>query len=272
MKAMRVLTHLALATLGLTAIPAFASSLMPDLSLAPAGWSVDRYAPSSFSNLGTVNGQNNVLGIGIDSSGDLANRPSAYQYTFYNTQGENHSISGGSGDSVAVLLYVPELWSNPTNGDVRTDLWVNTANADYGILGFTNFGTNNRVGVAGGTFQYWNDGIGTWTAVSAPVMYGQWNSFDIKYTGSTYDYWVNGVSVGTTSLVTPDSALTQVLLEAYNYNDRTFGATYGNLGVTNNISGAYTAEYANAPEPASFGLIGLGLLGLAAAARRKSRG
>jgi hypothetical protein len=155
---------------------------------------------------------------------------------------------------------------------VRTDLWVNTANSDYGILGFTNFGTNNRAGLPGGTFQYWDDVAGTWTAADAPVNYGQWNTLDIEYTGTTYVYLINRVSVGSTTLATSNSALTQVLLEAYNYNDPTFGVSYGHPDVTNNASVPYTAEYANdIPEPASFCLIGLGLVGLAAAARRKFR-
>jgi hypothetical protein len=269
---MRILTCIALASLGLTAMPAFAGNIMPDLSLAPTGWSVDRYAPASFSSLGTVNGEDNVLGLGIGSSGDYDNRLGAYQYTFYNTQGESYSVSGGPGDDIAVLLYVPDSWSDPSNGDVRTDLWVDASGSDYGILGFTNFGTNNRVGDAVGTFQYWDDGTGLWTAVSAPVEYGQWNTLDIHYTGTEYDYLINGAFVGAvTDLTLDNAALTQVMLEAYNYNDPTFGSSYGNSSVTNNSSVAYTAEFANVPEPMTFGLIGFGLLGVSLAVKRLHR-
>src|SRR3974377_1402330 len=95
---MKTLSRLAVAMFGFVIMPLFAGSLMPDLSLAPTGWQVDRYAPASFTNRSSVNGQNNVLGLRIDSSTDYAQRPSGFQYTFYNTQGEGTPINGGPGD------------------------------------------------------------------------------------------------------------------------------------------------------------------------------
>src|ERR1035441_1706865 len=143
--------------------------LLPDVSLGLPGWSIDRYAPVVFSYLSAVNGINNVIDLGIGTTGNFANRPSAYQSSFYNTQGENNAISGGPGDHLSVLLYIPGSWSSPTNGDVRTDLWVNNADSAYGILGFSNFGTNNELGLyTAGTFQTWNDVTGAWTV---PAVY-----------------------------------------------------------------------------------------------------
>jgi PEP-CTERM motif len=252
--------------------PAYAGNLMPSLSTVPAGWTVDRYAPSSFSSLGTVNGENNVLGIGIGPSGDSANRAYGFDSTFYNTQGEAYTINGGAGDDVAVYLYIPESWSDAGNGDVRTDLWVDTSNQYFAILGFTNFGTNNRAGDAGGTFEYWDDNGAGWTAVSAPVLYGQWNSLDVQYTGSAFNYLVNGAMIGSvTGLGAADAPLTEVLLEAYNYNDPNFGAYYGNPVVTGNQSVAYTAEFANVPDPATLCLIGGGLIGIGLGGKRLNR-
>ena len=57
------------------------ADIMPSFSNVPAGWSVDRYAPASFTNVGAFQGRTDVLGIQISSAGDLANRPGGYQYS-----------------------------------------------------------------------------------------------------------------------------------------------------------------------------------------------
>jgi hypothetical protein len=239
---------------------------MPDLSTVPANWSVDRYAPSEFDNIGTYQGENNVLQISVDAAGDETNRGDNYAGNNY--QGELTSISGGGGDDVAVLLYIPTSWEAGANApDITADLWVDNANPYYAILGFTNQGTDNLTGTAypGGTFEYWTDGSGPgsqeWTALTnVPVLYGQWNELDIQYTGTAFDYVINGVQVGSVdNLPEADDALSQVLIEDYN-----------NGSPTN--SDDYSADYANVtPEPSTFALIGLGLFGLAAAARKKAR-
>ena len=69
-----------------------AAELMPDFGGVPTGWVVDRYAPNSFSNVGTFQGRNNVLGIEINSAQGLTSRPSGYQSSFYNTQGMQYAL------------------------------------------------------------------------------------------------------------------------------------------------------------------------------------
>src|SRR5580658_9108602 len=110
---------LAVALAGLSALPALAGDIMPDLSTVPTGWSTDRYAPASFTNVGTVNGVNNVVGLGISSAQNVANRPANYSSTFYDWQGEQTPVTGGPGDDVAVQLYIPSSWASNTNGDVQ---------------------------------------------------------------------------------------------------------------------------------------------------------
>jgi len=82
------------------------ADIMPSFANVPAGWSVDRYAPASFTNVGAFQGRNDVLGIQITSTGDLANRPGGYQYTFYNTQGMGHAVTGGAGSELDADLYI----------------------------------------------------------------------------------------------------------------------------------------------------------------------
>lgn len=126
-----------------------AADLMPDFASVPTGWTTDRYDPASFSNVGTYQGRNNVLGIGIDRAGKLANRGGAYQSTFYNTQGRQHAVTGGAGSFLAADLYIPDSWRDAVaNGNVRTDMWGVMQNAvpvvpvvtAYPIIGFTNYG------------------------------------------------------------------------------------------------------------------------------------
>lgn len=272
----KLLASLSVGILAFVAAPAFASDVMPDLSTVPTDWSVDRYAPASFTASG------DVASLTVDSTGGYENRPSNYQYSFYNTQGYSTSVSGGPGDDLSVYLYIPQSWEDPSNGAVRTDLWVDTTDLDYGIVGFTNFGTNNIAGQeTQGAFEYWDDnadgGNGAWTVSNATVNYGEWNLLDIDYTGTSFEYSVNGTLIGTVSdLSSMNANLSTVYLEAYNFNNLTGTEFYGagNQGTLPSPVGTpYTAEFANiapAPEPATFGLIGLSLLGLGAV-RRKFR-
>ena len=125
-----------------------ATDITPDFANVPSGWSVDRYAPDSFSNVGSFQGRNNVLGIGIGPNGATSNRTSGYQANFYSTQGMGHAVSGGAGDMLQAALYVQSSWMNPALGAVRTDMWGVMTDAssnvtDYPIIGFTNYGTGS---------------------------------------------------------------------------------------------------------------------------------
>ena len=95
-----------IATIGLTLVCAAAQAapIMPDFSTVPAGWTTDRYAPNSFANVGTYQGRNDVLGIGISSADSLPNRPAGFQSSFYNTQGKAHAAAGGAGSVLSADL------------------------------------------------------------------------------------------------------------------------------------------------------------------------
>lgn len=246
----------------LVAVAAHADSLMPDFSAVPAGWTTDRYDPSSFSNVGTYQGRSNVLGIGIDSSGNLAARAPAYRSTFYDTQGKGHDVNGAAGSVLSADLYIPESWRNGSNGSVRTDMWGVMNNtigvSDYTIFGFTNYGGAARLRVFDG------DTVDGWVDIATAINFNAWTSLAIDFTGSSYVYSVNGAAVYTDSTINGSTSFSRTLMQAYNFADPS---------IVNASALPYVAHWANAevPEPGIIALFGLGLLGFAASRRKSAK-
>ena len=243
------------------------ADLMPSFADVPTGWSVDRYAPASFSDVGSYQGRSDVLGIGISTADGLTNRPAPYQSTFYNTQGEGHAISGGAGMELDGDLYIPLSWSDPsTNGSVRTDMWgvmTDSSNAvtDYPIIGFTNYG-----GVA--RYRVWNEnlngGSGGWYDLSTAVDYNAWTSFGIKFDGTNMDFLIDGTQVYSYTEDPTTTGFSEVIMQAYNFA--------GDSSLTGANPASYTAYWSNSvPEPGSFTMLSTGLLGLMFVARRRRR-
>jgi hypothetical protein len=232
--------------LALAAVVAKADiDITPSFSTVPTGWATDRYAPNSFSDVGTFQGRNNVLGIGISSAQSLANRPAAYQYPFYNTQGDGYQFSSlqGAGSVLSADLYISSSMSDPDNGAIRTDMWgVMNGGADYPILGFANsLNAPEYTGSVGGHFQIFDENLNNWVILSAPVDYNAWNTLAIDFTGTSYVYSVNGSIVYTDGALSGSTGFSAMIMEAVNFGDP---STYPGVNAAD-----YTADWANTPVP-----------------------
>lgn len=236
---------------------AFATQLMPDYAGVPTGWVTDRYEPNSFSNVGSFQGRNDVLGIGITSAEGLNNRPAAYQSTFYNTQGRQYDISGGVNDWVSADLYIPSNWNSLSTAflapTVRSDMWGvmsdGSAVSSYPIIGFTNYAGAPR-------YRIWDADAGGWVDLATPVVYDDWTSFEILFDGSAFVFSIDGTIVYTDSTINGSVQFDALIMQAYNF----FGdASLGQVNAQD-----YVAHWSNAqvqvPEPGAFGVFAAGLL------------
>ena len=248
---------------------AFAAHAAPVLpSVTGAGWTTDRYEPASWTNVGTYQGRNDVLGIGINDTTNAANRPAVQQGAFYNTQGRQIGVTGGTGDSIAADLFLNEGWANSQSGFVRSDLWGRAGlvgsevGVTYPIIGFTNFGT------AGARLRVFDADVGGWVNLATDVsaLFGTWVAFEIEALASGYEFYVNGALVYTDNLIgSAGGGFTNGFLQAFNYNE-------ASVGVTGNP--AYTAHWSNplrndVPLPGTLALAGLALSLLAVSGRRR---
>lgn len=185
-------------------------------------WYPDRYAPAAFDSMNF--GGDNRLHLGISASDGLANRPAAYQSTFYNTQGRSYDLGNGTYTSIKGMVYVGTDWSTNYR---RSDMWgVCADNANvvqaYPIIGFANTTSTNLV------CRVWDNVNGVWIPVSAAVPGGvttnRWYTLEIKLKPGVFEYYVDGKLVYSDSKTIGSTKFNSMLIQGYNFNDASLGA------------------------------------------------
>ncbi len=209
----------------------------------PGTWQVDRYAPASFANAGSFAGRNDVLALHLAVADSRANRPAAFNSTFYNTQGRGLALNLSAYAVVYGSLHVPAAWATSAGPaeNRRTDMWAQASPATgsdtcsasgcnfFPYIGFSNTSLTDPLNAGGsGRFRVWDGTVGA-IELTEPVQYDQWNDVCIAFSGTDLKSYINGALAYTQSNMThndvatlgPTTHFSRVLMQAYN-----FGADY----------------------------------------------
>jgi hypothetical protein len=265
------------ALLAVAALPLSAQNYTPNFGTAVPTAPTDRYDPAAFVLSNGTHGRNNVLNIVIDSTTDLLNRPPAYQYTFYNTQGKDLGANATGSWTLTSDLWVDQSWMTGSSTNLRrTDMWGvgsdGTNASAYAIIGFSNYDPTTNSPMTG-LFRGYDVNTGAWMNFSpSAVNYNSWNTLAINFDASTklFTYSVNGtVEASVADLSGATTGLQGDLMQAYNFNDPAISnvENSGFVGQWSNTPIAVTAT----PEPATFALMAPGFLGIVGVGMRKRR-
>ncbi len=177
-------------------------------------WYPDRYPPAAFTN------DAGRLKISISAADGAQLRPPAFASAFYNTQGRKFNQCGKCVTVAKADLYIPADWATNFR---RSDLWATAYNASdaisfYPIIGFRNVtGTNPQMSV-------WNGSA--WIELGAPSGgYDKWYTLEFRINGTNIEYLIDGAVVATVA-GGGSVYFGNIIMQAYNFNDNTLGASY----------------------------------------------
>ena len=93
-----------------------------------------------------------------------------------------------------------------------------TAVSDYTIIGFTNDGSAR--------FRIWDQDSATgWIDLTDAILFGAWNSLAIEFTGTQYNYFVNGTLAHQDTSISGTSGFSAAIVQAYNFDNSRAGYT-----------------------------------------------
>lgn len=220
---------------------------LEDFSGPATGWTVDRYAPSTFATSG------GTLHEGTSVADGANNRPGAYSAAFYNTQGMAKVLEDGT-TFMSIDLYLDPTWAGDTNR--QAGFW------GVGVDGSNAVNTYPIVEYYNGGFRGWDNGTGAWFDMGASsTPFGSWVTLGIALNTTTdmFTYTAGNLSAMTGAYGT--KSLDSTILQVYNTTGgRNYEAQWDNLATK---TGAV-------PEPSTWAMmiLGFGLIGATLRGRR----
>lgn len=225
-------------------------------SFDTAIWGVDRYAPNNWSpNIVDPTG-GRALRVHIDNADRRNMRPSNFNTSFYDTQGRVRD-NGFKATEVGGKVYIPSSWQ--LQGNLRqVALWSRDTNMDeswayYPIISFVNNDPTdpfNPLAVPQPRFRIWDSTTGWVDKPAIPINYNAYNSFKIKDTGHSHQFWINNALVeelsGDSYSLPDGEGLKQIALEATNFGNETNTSTLPSSNYDVYWKDVYASDYPTA--------------------------
>ncbi|GAB7080822.1 PEP-CTERM sorting domain-containing protein [Megalodesulfovibrio paquesii] len=236
----RRLAFLLCAVLALCPTLAQAAVLTFDSSADLVGWYRDRYEPAVF-EIASFDGDSR-LHIGIDGSDQQSS-------SFYNYQGMKLDFGVSVSEIITADLYIDSSWNSANVG-----IWGTLKTLDGLVSGYPIISWREGAGIISGfySFDYF---LGGWNLLGSGYAEDAWHTLEMRYTGSTMDYYIDGVFAYAFDDIWQDGVIANIILNSYNFGE-SFDVYWDNVGTR------------QTPEPSTLVLAGLGLAGLIRMRRR----